>query len=94
MALKHILTIGFNEGRIALPRRSNGNPVKYIFDFENRKIDFFYDEGSNGVVEIGIWKVDERARTMELDFYKIDCLERAIPVFYDERREVLKIGNR
>ena len=87
----------FGRRKIALPRESsNGKMLKYEIDREKREIAFFYaDNNGEDVFALNTWNAPKEARKMKFSIYKEygqNILN--VPVFYDDKGEILKIGNR
>ncbi|MDP3026510.1 MAG: hypothetical protein Q8N63_02290 [Nanoarchaeota archaeon] len=95
----------FGRRKIALPRaHSNGKMLKYEIDREidieidreKREIAFFYaDRDGEDIFALNTWNVPNGARKMKFSVYKRygqNILNA--PVFYDNKGEILKIGNR
>lgn len=87
----------FGRRKIALPREySNGKMLKYEIDREKREIGFFYadNNGDNGF-SLNTWTAPKGARKMKFSIYRRygqNILNA--PIFYDDKEEILKIGNR
>jgi hypothetical protein len=101
MALEFICSNRIVEGkRIALPREPfNGKILKYKIhreiDSEKREIAFFYANNRENDFALNTWIAPKGANEMKFTLYKEH--EQNIlnaPVFYDDKGEILKIGNR
>ncbi len=101
MALEFICSNEIIEGKkIALPGGPlNGKTLKYMIhreiDSEKREIAFFYANNKENDFALNTWNAPKRARKMEFSIYRKhgqNILQA--PVFYDDKGEILKIGNR
>lgn len=97
MALEFLCSNRIEKEKINIPKGiCNGNVLVYELDYNNRKITFFSTNKQEAeAFVLNRWKVPTNARQMEFNLYrnKEYYFIRA-PVFYDNKGEILKIGNR
>jgi len=101
MALEFICSRRIIEGKkIALPEEPlDGKILKYKIhreiDSEKREIAFFYANNRENDFALNTWIAPKGAKEMEFTVYKEHGQNILnAPVFYDDKKEILKIGNR
>ena len=80
--------------RIGVPRRVNGEIVQYEIDGDDVRF-FCCDDGDLFGVVVGRWNVPDEVRYVEFDRMELgNHVGVGVPRFYDNKGNLLKIGNR
>ena len=96
MALEFICSIEIESGKkIILPNHTlNGEIIKYELDINKREIRFFYASKEEEIFALNTWSVPREAREMRFDIFNKNGCYIPIPIFYNQKGNVLKTGNR
>lgn len=81
-------------GRFDVPRRMNGEVVQY--EIVDGGVEFFRcDEGKASDFSLRRWNVPDGVSFVEFDKMMLGhCVGIGVPKFYDNKGNLLKIGNR
>jgi hypothetical protein len=92
MALKFLNYNRIEPGKkIILPRCAN----LYHLDFSKNKIEFYHSNPKTKGIELNTWNLHKNAREIDFEFIEDRVGGHIIiPRFYDNKGNLLKIGNR